>query len=410
MPKIMFINCSCTGSTGKIVSDIADSCVGEGFDCVLCSPLGNGKNANVKNIRTSFPYEQGIYRRINTILGYQYGFAPVSTQRIKSAIKKESPDLVHLHCLNGDMVNIYSLVRFLKKEQIPVVITNHAEFYYTGSCSHALDCEKWLVGCGNCPNRRSATRAKLFDPSAKAFEKMRIAFDGWDAVMVSVSPWVESRASMSRITAHLEQKTVLNGVNTKIFRTRDTASLKEKHKLDPATRVILHVTSQFSNAPENIKGGYYLLELARRIENENAVIFIAGNDAVDFELPKNVIALGKIYDQDLLAEYYSMADVTILTSKKETFGMAVAESLCCGTPVVAFYSGGSESIAIDEFCRFVDFADVDALCHELMATMNTKKDSEAISRAAKSKYDSNIMAKKYIDIYKSCIEGKNVRK
>ena len=50
MPKIMFINCSCYGSTGKIISDIANGCAGQGFEFMLCSPLGDGKNENIKNM------------------------------------------------------------------------------------------------------------------------------------------------------------------------------------------------------------------------------------------------------------------------------------------------------------------------------------------------------------------------
>ena len=39
--------------------------------------------------------------------------------------------------------------------------------------------------------------------------------------------------------------------------------------------------------------------------------------------------------------------LTVLTSKRETYGMACAESLACGTPVVAFLAGGTESIALE---------------------------------------------------------------
>ena len=41
-----------------------------------------------------------------------------------------------------------------------------------------------------------------------------------------------------------------------------------------------------------------------------------------------------------LAEYYSLVDVTVITSFHETFSMVVAESLSCGTPIVGFKAGG----------------------------------------------------------------------
>ena len=69
MPKVLFVNCSCYGSTGKIVNDIADYAAGEGYDGVVLAPLGDGKNANVKYYRTSLALEQGIYRRIKYYTG-----------------------------------------------------------------------------------------------------------------------------------------------------------------------------------------------------------------------------------------------------------------------------------------------------------------------------------------------------
>ena len=51
------------------------------------------------------------------------------------------------------------------------------------------------------------------------------------------------------------------------------------------------------------------------------------------------ITLGRISDEDL-ADAYSNALVTIGPSKQEFFGYATAESLSCGTPVIAFKHGG----------------------------------------------------------------------
>ena len=39
-------------------------------------------------------------------------------------------------------------------------------------------------------------------------------------------------------------------------------------------------------------------------------------------------------------QLYSAVDLTLITSQRETFSMPVAESLCCGTPVVGFDTGG----------------------------------------------------------------------
>ena len=151
--KVLHINCADYGSTGAIIDSIAKY---SEFEHVLCTPYITKQHEKLKTYGVCVPHELGVYKRIAYVLGYQYGFAPVSTLKIKRIIKKENPSVIHIHSANCNVVNIYSLLRFLKQNKIPFIITNHAEFFYTGSCSHAFNCEKWKSGCGNCPQLRFA--------------------------------------------------------------------------------------------------------------------------------------------------------------------------------------------------------------------------------------------------------------
>src|SRR3712207_6191461 len=52
-------------------------------------------------------------------------------------------------------------------------------------------------------------------------------------------------------------------------------------------------------------------------------------------------------DQDRLPLYYRAADVTVMPSTYESFGLVAVESLACGTPVVASRVGGLATIVKD---------------------------------------------------------------
>lgn len=52
---------------------------------------------------------------------------------------------------------------------------------------------------------------------------------------------------------------------------------------------------------------------------EDIRIVVAGPHDSQIKVPENVILLGNVRDQNKLAELYSAADVTVITSKKETF-------------------------------------------------------------------------------------------
>jgi putative colanic acid biosynthesis glycosyltransferase len=127
-----------------------------------------------------------------------------------------------------------------------------------------------------------------------------------------------------------------------------------------------------------------------------------GVDHVPKQTPDNVRILPRIYDQNLLAEYYSMANILLLTSTKETFSMVSAESLACGTPVIGFDSGAPKEVALPGFGEFVPYPDLEALESLLFrvktGAVNLMPSNECI-RFARSRYSKEAMVKAYEVLY-----------
>ena len=386
-----------SGSTGKIVYEIHKSLVDKGIGSVVC--YGRGEKIN----------EGGVYKICNEIEskfnnlrsrlnGVMYGGFRHSTDKLISIIKKETPDIVHLQCVNCFFVNIYRLVTWLKDHKIKTVLTLHAEFMYTANCGYALDCDKWKTGCGHCPRLRKETRSWFFDRTHESWQKMKAAFDGFNnnLIVVSVSPWLKERAEQSPILQGKRHYVVLNGLDTNIFHPYDTGDLKKKHGLKNE-KVIFHATPDFNDNPDHIKGGYYVIKLAEMMKGENVKFIVAGKYREGLNVPDNVILLGQVKDQTTLAKYYSMADVTVLTSKKETFSMVTAESLCCGTPVVGFKAGAPEQIAIPEYSRFVEFGNLNELKEAIIDFLKINRYID-VNRTT-GKYSSATMCEEYLKLY-----------
>ena len=137
------------------------------------------------------------------------------------------------------------------------------------------------------------------------------------------------------------------------------------------------------------------------LANDNVKIIVAGSYDQSIEIPSNVIMLGRVSNQRELARYYSLADLTVLTSKRETFSMVVAESLCCGTPVVGFVAGAPEQIAIKEHSAFVEYANTQALYNEAIKMLNIESNKNEISEKAKTIYSKQKMVEGYKNIYKN---------
>lgn len=397
--KIVQVNCVYgTGSTGKIVSDLHKGLSDRGVVSVVC--YGRGKLTEEENVYKTCGE---TYSRFNQLYartrGQMYGGCRRSTDRLLSIIEKEKPDIVHLHCINGFFVNIPRLIAWLKQKGIKTVLTLHAEFMYTANCGYAITCERWKSGCGRCPRLRTDLKIFGLDGTHASWKKMARAFQGFsdDLMVVSVSPWLMGRAMQSPFLADKKHRVVFNGLDRKVFFPRKADALREKYR--QAEKIALFVTTCLTDDKNDIKGGHYIIKLAEILKNENIIIIVAGKYDRTLALPENMIMLDRLEDQDVLAQYYSIADVTVLTSMRETFSMVTAESLCCGTPVVGFEAGGPESIALSEYSEFVPQGDLAALETTLFKMLDKKIDRQKLAEKAGKRYSGESMALEYLRLY-----------
>ena len=111
----------------------------------------------------------------------------------------------------------------------------------------------------------------------------------------------------------------------------------------------------------------------------------------------NYIILPKTSDQNLLAQYYSLADVFVICSKKENFPTTCVEAQCCGTPVVGFDAGGTKETSILSSEDFVEYGDVSGLANVVSKRIIGKTDK--IAEQAQEEYSKETMAKKYKGVY-----------
>lgn len=408
--KVMQVNCTNGGSVGKIMRSISDALLAEDHDCSICYSLDSYDDKRKNEYKMSGKYEPGITHRISCLSGYSYGFAYFATKRLKRMIVREKPDIVHLHCPNNNM-NVYRILAFLKKRNIPIVLTNHCEMFYTGNCSHSYSCNKWQSGCGNCEQLKNNRNFYFHDRTAKAWQKMKRAFEGHEKLIaVSVSKWVYDRSRSSPILGNYPNCVIENGINTEIYHQfeGDRVSVKKKYGISFDKKIVLFVTAKFNTNVDDIKGGYYFVKLAEKIleRNPNIEFLLVGSRKIEVELPENIKAIGRVENEPALAELYGISDLTIVVSKKETYSMPCAESLCCGTPVVGFKAGGPEAISLPEYSEFCEYGDLDTLTDIVIKFVNSliKGEERKISLKAKQRYDCALMNRRYIELYKGLIE------
>jgi putative colanic acid biosynthesis glycosyltransferase len=116
--KILHVNVVyAVGSTGKIVYDIHKSLIDKGYESIVL--YGREKKVKERNVYKTSTQMAVVYNALKSrVIGIPYAGSFFSTNRIIGIIKREKPDIVHLHCINGHFVNIKRLMCFLKENNI----------------------------------------------------------------------------------------------------------------------------------------------------------------------------------------------------------------------------------------------------------------------------------------------------
>ncbi len=192
--------------------------------------------------------------------------------------------------------------------------------------------------------------------------------------------------------------TIPPGVDLDLFRPHDKAACRNRLGLAPAEPVVL-----FCGRVDPIKGIETLVEATALLAHDDApaptVLFVGG--ALDAtgepagplaEVARQAASLG-VRDrfrfvgsqpQDDLPRFYSAADVVVVPSRYESFGLVAVEAMACGVPVVASRVGGLKfTVEEDTSGLLVSWGDAAALADALRRVLTDDALRAELSAAAR---------------------------
>jgi D-inositol-3-phosphate glycosyltransferase len=211
--------------------------------------------------------------------------------------------------------------------------------------------------------------------------------------------------------------TVPPGVDLDVFRPGDQVEARTRLGLPPDAVVLLFAGRiQALKAPDVV-----LRAAARLVENDPAlrarlVVVIVGapsgtGTAEPEHLQKLAGALGvadlvrfeRPVPQQMLADYYRAADLTMVPSHTESFGLVAVESQACGTPVVAAGVGGLRTAVADGASGLlVDGHDPGSYADAVRRLLTDGAERARLSRGAvvqASRFGWSVTAAQLLDVY-----------
>lgn len=225
-------------------------------------------------------------------------------------------DVVHLHLLHNGLwdLNLLPIMSSLK----PIVLTIH---------------DMWIVS----GHPRAVERPDYFLPLRDIknydlnYELKKRAFEDSNISLIVASRYMEDAVREYEIFKNSKITYIPFGLDFSVFRPKNKASLRKKYGILAGKKVVL---ARGDNRHK--KGLDYIEYLFNQTEyfQDVHLIVVGGNE---LEIDKNISTtyLGWINDDMIMSELYNIADLFLMPSTVEPFGMMAIESMACGTvPIV----------------------------------------------------------------------------
>lgn len=365
--KICYINCSARGSTGNLISDLSNYC---SDDYEFCYIFGDVPKKHNKNNTLLIAYNSLLYKksRVQSFIFGNDGFLSLGySSKIIKFLRKQKPDLVHLHNPHRSFFNIDSLFEYCQKNNINIIWTLHDEWAITGRCCCTLDCKDWQTGCKKCKHKNYYPRC-LFNRSAYFFKKKRNLYNSFGDHLTFVTPsrWLCQRVQQASVNNNC--LIINNGIDTGVFKlTNKNETIVKEAK----GRMVIGGAALFLN---DSKGLDTFKELACKLSPDNYLIVLVGSSKKEIEiLSDNLIILPRTSSKNEMASFYNSIDIFVNPTKSDNFPTTHLESIACGTPVITYNVGGASEAIREGINGFaVEFGNVDEIINKIKVITKSK--------------------------------------
>ena len=398
--KVMQINAVYgVGSTGVIVEDLHNLALENGIDSYVSYST---TNKNPDEIKNGYVIGKNLGKKIHAVLsrlgGKQAYFSGFATKKLIKHIENIKPDIVHLHNLHSNFVNMNMLLKYLGKKDLKTVITLHDCWFFTGGCFHytAVGCNKWQESCGNCPKKMQDTPALLKDNSAKILADRKKYFGKIKNLsVVGVSQWIANEGEKT-IFKGKNVSNIYNGIDTEFF-VPTPSDFREKHGLEDRFLILAPASKWLKPINKDT-----FETVSKNLPSDCVIVMLGCSESQRAGLPPNVLALPFIRDRDELRKVYSACDVFANCTREESLSLINVESQSCGTPVVTYRNTGAQE-TVDDKCGFsVESGNEKDFLEAILKIKEIGKEnfSEDCIKWVKQRFDRDENYRKYIELYK----------
>lgn len=245
-----------------------------------------------------------------------------------------------------------------------------------------------------------------YDPSLTG--AIRFGIEKSDVVTAVSSALVKQTNDL--IQPDKDIQTVYNFIDERVYKAVDSQHLRNEYGIKDNEKVIIHV-SNFRGVKKvkDVVAAFNLIqsEIPAKLllVGDGPEMTVICRQVGELGLEDRVLFLGK---QDNLEELYSLSDIKLLLSEKESFGLVALEAMACGVPSIGTNVGGIPEVIEDGYNGFIcEVGNVAQVAEKSLLLLKDetlhKELSEHALQTARTKFHSSKIVEEYERIYKELL-------
>ncbi|MGG3736982.1 N-acetyl-alpha-D-glucosaminyl L-malate synthase BshA [Aeribacillus pallidus] len=249
-----------------------------------------------------------------------------------------------------------------------------------------------------------------YDPSLK--EAIRFGIEQSDSVTAVSNALVQQTYDLIRPNKNIQ--TIYNFIDERVYRKVESSSLKKEYGINEQEKVFIHVSNfrVVKRVPDVVQVFYNIqqkIPAKLLLVGDGPEMTVVCQLVKKLGLQKHVLFLGK---QDNLEELYSISDVMLLLSEKESFGLVALEAMACGVPCIGTNIGGIPEVITDGengfICEVGNIHQITERSLQLVTDEDLHKTfSEQAVRTVYDKFHSEKIVQQYEQLYVRLMEERN---
>jgi len=265
--------------------------------------------------------DREYHRSKSTFLRHRYKLDHVNNHIMPEILYNKmflNTDVVHFHLMHNGLLDFSFL--HLASRLKPIVWTIHDSWIVGGDPIEGDD-EGYFF------SDEIGDMAVSYDLKKDAIEKSDITY-------IANSNYTKTMLEKSAMFKGKKIHYIPFGIDLDIFKPKDKEATRKKYKVKSSDIVLMA-----RGSGGNRKGADYIKyaveHLANEYDNIHLIVVGSAGDLDDLAKIVKVTTYAWIKDDSLLADLYSMADLFLMPSRREYFGMMAVEAMACGTlPIV----------------------------------------------------------------------------